>query len=124
MPGSSPEAHRRVVVVEDDDAILDMVLAVLESEDIQVVGFRDPSEALAAPELAQAGLVLLDLTLPTMTGEEFLAALRARGTRVPVCIMTAAAEADDRSRSMSADDVIRKPFDLDDLLRTVRQFVP
>ena len=123
MHGSSPEADRRVVVVEDDDAILDMVLAVLESEGIQVHGFRDPAEALGAPELARANLILLDLTLPTMTGEEFVAALGERDTRAPVCIMTAATEAGERSRSMGADGVIQKPFDLEDLLETVRRFV-
>ena len=123
MHSSSPEADRRVVVVEDDDAILDMVLAVLESEGIRVHGFRDPVTALRAPELAEADLVLLDLTLPTMTGEGFLDALRGSGARVPVCIMTAATEAGERSRSMGADAVIRKPFDLEDLVETVRRFV-
>ena len=100
-----------------------MVLAVLESEGIQVHGFRDPATALAAPELARANLILLDLTLPNLTGEEFVAALREKGARVPVCVMTAATEAGERSRSMGADGVIRKPFDLDDLVETVRRFL-
>jgi DNA-binding response OmpR family regulator len=123
MHNPSPSPSRRVVVVEDDEAILDMVRAVLESEDILVHGFRNPAEALRAPELSLADLVLLDLTLPTMSGEEFMGALRASGAGVPVCIMTAVAEIDERGRMMGADGVIRKPFNLDDLLTTVGRFV-
>ena len=111
-----------ILVVDDDDAIRDMVAMVLEDEGYEVA--TAPNGALALGLIARdaPSLVLLDLNMPVMSGWELQARLRTEAPSIPVVFMTAGQEASKEARRHAAAGFLAKPFDLDDLLKVVAEF--
>lgn len=111
-----------MLVVDDDPSIRLVVEAVLEDAGYTVRTATNGAEALAEVAAAPPGLVLLDMRMPVLDGWGFAAALREQGLRVPVVVVTAARDARAWADEIAADACLPKPFDLDDLLGTVRRF--
>ncbi len=114
-----------VLVVEDSDVIRRVISLILEGEGYQVLATDRAAEALALARYEQPAAVTLDLNLPDADGRDVLRQLKGdrRTTEIPVIVVSAFAEglsSDDRRR---ADDVIAKPFDLDDFLGRVGRAV-
>jgi two-component system, OmpR family, response regulator len=115
----------RVLLVEDDRMIGAAVQQALSDAAYAVDWTTDGEQALAAA-LAQAyDLVLLDLGLPRRDGIDVLRQLRARDARVPILIVTARDEVEDRiaGLDLGADDYVLKPFDVQELLARMRAVV-
>jgi two-component system response regulator ChvI len=110
-----------VAVVDDDQAILDLVRAMLETEGYQVVMFRSGVTALAALRVTPANLVILDIKMPAMDGMELLRQLRLRSA-VPVIFLTGKLDEVDEvlALKLGADDFVRKPFSQRVLAERVR----
>ncbi|HUR86971.1 MAG TPA: response regulator transcription factor [Solirubrobacteraceae bacterium] len=106
-----------VLLVDDDAAIRRAVGAGLELEGFSVVPASGGRAALAAAETMSPAVILLDLAMPDLDGLEVLRRLRERGDDVPVCILSARDEVDDRVRGLQtgADDYIVKPFALEEV---------
>ena len=106
--------------MDDEKKIVEVVESFLESKGFAVCGAENAAEAFEIFEREDIALVLLDLMLPGMSGEEFCAALR-RKSHVPVIMLTAKAEEEDMLKGLSigADDYITKPFSLKTLLARV-----
>ncbi|MDX6679604.1 MAG: two-component system, OmpR family, response regulator PrrA [Solirubrobacteraceae bacterium] len=106
-----------VLLVDDDAAIRRSVGAGLELEGFRVVRASGGRAALAANESVHPAVILLDLAMPDLDGLEVLAQLRAAGDDVPVCVLSARDEVDDRVRGLQAgaDDYIVKPFALEEV---------
>jgi DNA-binding response OmpR family regulator len=106
-----------VLLVDDDAAIRRAVGAGLELEGFRVVRASGGRAALAAVESVAPAVVLLDLAMPDLDGLEVLRRLRAAGDDVPVCILSARDEVDDRVRGLQtgADDYVVKPFALEEV---------
>jgi two-component system, OmpR family, response regulator MprA len=96
----------RVLVVEDDEAIADVLRRSLRAEGHEVKSAGDGAEALTAAEQFSPDLVVLDLGLPRLDGIEVLRRLRADDSDVPVLILTARTETEDRVQGLDsgADD--------------------
>ena len=111
----------RVLLAEDDEAIADPLARALRREGYDVEVRGDGQEAL---EVALQGvdLVVLDLGLPTMDGLDVCRRLRASGSAVPVLILTARTDEVDTVVGLDAgaDDYVRKPFRLAELLARAR----
>ena len=107
-----------VLLVDDDAAIRRTVGAGLELEGFKVVPASGGRAALAAAESIRPAVVLLDLTMPDLGGLEVLKALRERGDDVPVCVLSARDEVDDRVGALEAgaDDYVVKPFALEEVV--------
>ena len=114
---------RHVLVVDDDPGIRDMVCAALVLEQCQVDAARDGREAVAKIVASLPGVVLLDINMPVLDGPGVARELHERGIAVPIVVMTAARDAARWVAEIGADDVLAKPFDLDDLFNTVKRFV-
>jgi two-component system, OmpR family, response regulator MprA len=112
----------RVLVVEDDEAIADVLRRSLRAEGHEVKSAGDGAEALSAAEQFSPDLVVLDLGLPRLDGIEVLRRLRADDSDVPVLILTARTETEDRVEGLDsgADDYLPKPFERDELLARIR----
>ncbi len=112
----------RLLLVEDDAMIGEIVLQVLRGEHYAVDWVRDGPMADEALKSEQYDLVLLDLGLPRRGGLEVLRALRSRRNTVPVLVATARDAVDDRIAGLDAgaDDYVVKPYDTDELLARVR----
>ncbi|MDX6638538.1 MAG: two-component system, OmpR family, response regulator MprA [Solirubrobacterales bacterium] len=114
-------ATGRVLVVEDDEAIADVLRRTLRQEGHEVRSAADGVEALAVAEEFVPDLVILDLGLPKLDGVEVLERLRAESD-VPILILTARSELDDRVTGLDsgADDYLVKPFERKELLARLR----
>jgi urea transport system substrate-binding protein len=113
-------APRRVLVVDDDPAIREMVAACLEDEDCAVATAADGAKGLAAVEHDRPDVILLDMRMPLVDGWEFIRRYRERyGHDAPIVVMTAATDATVCCRTVGAEGCLPKPFDLGALLRAV-----
>ncbi|MGH2499099.1 MAG: response regulator, partial [Candidatus Limnocylindria bacterium] len=122
-------SRRRVVlVVEDDEAIGQLLATAINDEDgYQAVRAATPSEALRALEAVRADLLMLDVRLPGMSGLELYDRLKAdpRYAGLPVVFQSAnTAECADEFRRRGITAYLRKPFDLNDVMRAVKRLAP
>jgi DNA-binding response OmpR family regulator len=114
---AEPPAGPVVLLVDDDAAIRRAVAAGLELEGFSVVAASGGRAALEAAERVKPAVMLLDLTMPDLDGLEVLRRLRAGGDQVPVCVLSARDEVDDRVLGLQAgaDDYVVKPFALEEV---------
>ncbi len=113
--------QERILVIEDDDAVRTGVVDALRSEGYAVQEAADGLDGRDAALGAAYDLLLLDLVLPGCDGFTILQALRASRPDVPVIILTARGEEDERVRGLrlGADDYVVKPYSLRELLARV-----
>ena len=111
----------RVLVVEDDEEIAEVLGRSLRKEGYEVRLSADGEEALDAAAVFSPDLVLLDLGLPGLDGVEVCRRLRAEGD-VPILMLTARGETEDRVDGLDsgADDYLVKPFERQELLARIR----
>jgi two-component system response regulator FixJ len=112
----------RVVVVDDDEAVLDSLRVLLESEGFEVETFQRASIFLQRFKGELPGCLIADVRMPDMDGLDLLQALAARGPLPPVIVITGHGEIPMAVRAMKlgARDFLEKPFDTADLIRSVR----
>ena len=110
-------------MVEDDPAIARLLEALFASAGYLVQSAADGAAALAAYRARPPAAVLLDLTLPDMSGWEVLAAITADGAAAPVVLLTADGTAVGPARRAGAAATISKPFDIDEVLGVVERVV-
>lgn len=115
----------RVLLVEDDRLLGDAVAAGLRQAGFAVEWVTDGPAAGLAVETNAFAAIVLDLALPGRSGLDVLKALRVRGDRTPVLILTARDAVEDRIRGLDAgaDDYAVKPFDLGELAARLRALV-
>lgn len=112
-----PPLPRPVLVVEDDAESRTMLATVLTLEGFRVVTAQDGAEALRLAVEDQPCVILLDLMMPVMDGEQFRARQLAdpRIAGLPVILVSAASGAEAKARELGIDCCIRKPINLDEL---------
>ncbi|MBE6088743.1 MAG: response regulator transcription factor [Clostridium beijerinckii] len=111
----------KILVVDDEQNILDVIKAYLEKDGFDVITAMDGKSALDIYSNENIHLIVLDLMLPKMTGEEVCNRIRAISS-VPIIMLTAKSEEDEKIEgiSMGADDYLTKPFSVRELVVRVR----
>lgn len=111
----------KILVVDDDPAISEMLTIVLEAEGLQPIAVNDGGQAVPAFEEYQPDLILLDLMLPGMNGVDICRAIR-RESSVPIVMLTAKTDTVDVVLGLEsgADDYITKPFKPKELVARIR----
>jgi len=113
-----------ILVVDDDVAIVDFVVDLLEDEGYKVRTASNGEVALDAISQQLPGMILVDMRMPQMSGEEFLARLHQHGiSGIPVVLMTADSRVTHDVVNDYAVDYLPKPFDLDQLLDCVARYI-
>jgi DNA-binding response OmpR family regulator len=112
----------RVLLVDDDAALIRMVRLSFISEGFEVVTATDGIHGLECLEAQLVDAVVLDLQMPRMDGRTFYRALRTRGYKMPVVILSAYGVEDARDE-LNAEAAVRKPFDPEVLVEEVRRLV-
>src|SRR5256885_12569158 len=112
----------RILVVEDETRIGDLVAAGLRAARYAVDLVRTAEDALHAARTEPYDAIVLDLALPDGSGLDVLRAARAAGIRTPVLILSARGEVEDRIAGLEtgADDYVAKPFSLDEVIARLR----
>jgi DNA-binding response OmpR family regulator len=112
----------RVLVVEDERKLRDVLASALQSEHYEVVASGTGDEGFVRAQGEAFDLVVLDLMLPGRSGLEILQAMRQRRIDTPVLVLTARDGVDDRvlGLDLGADDYLVKPFALPELLARIR----
>ncbi|MFD0975137.1 response regulator transcription factor [Plantactinospora endophytica] len=116
------ETTKRVLVVDDDQTVSDVICRYLEHDGFQVSHVGDGEAALAAVARQAPHLVVLDLMLPKIDGLQVCRELRARPDGVPIVMLTARGDEADRilGLQLGADDYLTKPFSPRELVLRVR----
>jgi CheY-like chemotaxis protein len=119
-----------VLIVEDDPDIREMLATLLAGEGFHAVGAEDGLEALhllrtvrhRAPDVPC--LVLLDLKMPRLSGNEFRRAQLEDPTvaGVPIAVMSGATDLEQRAKALGAVAILAKPIDCDKLMDVVRRY--
>lgn len=111
---------KKILVVDDERKIVEVVKSYLENSGYSVYEAYNGKEALNKFEKVNPSLIVLDLMLPDMTGEEICRTLRKK-SRVPIIMLTAKVEEEDilKGLHIGADDYITKPFSPRQLLARV-----
>jgi signal transduction histidine kinase len=113
--------QRRILIVDDEPDVRALVELVLRDSGHTVIGAKDGEEALEVTAKERPDLILLDKLMPTMDGTAFARAYREATTNpAPIVAFCAARDAEAWAKSIGAVASIGKPFDVDDLDRTVR----
>ena len=115
------DAPARVLIVEDDPTVAEVVTRYLEREGFAVESVADGREALARADAQLPDLVVLDIMLPGLDGLEVCRRLRARAP-IPVVMLTARGSEEDRilGLDLGADDYVSKPFSPRELTARVK----
>jgi two-component system, OmpR family, response regulator MprA len=111
-----------VLIVDDEPAVVDALDRALVQEGYAVRSARDGRSALDQVAKAHPDAVILDVSMPQMSGLEVCRRLRAGGDRTPVLMLTARDQVTDRVAGLDAgaDDYLAKPFALEELLARLR----
>lgn len=114
-------SEKRVLVIEDDANIRDVLKLALNFEGYEVMTAKNGKEGLDALENnTRPGLILLDLMMPIMNGWEFVEALKERKqySNIPVVVVSAYSE---RAKVIDCTDFVTKPLELETLLNSVKK---
>lgn len=116
------EQKKTVLIVEDEKNIVDIIRFNLQRTGYDTLEAYDGEAGLAMAREKKPDLILLDVMMPKMMGFDVCRALRAEGDNVPVIILTAREEEEDKilGLEIGADDYITKPFDPVEVLARVR----
>ncbi len=111
---------RRVLVVDDEDKIIEIIRSYLETAGYEVFSATTGKEALQQFNRVSPALIVLDLMLPDLSGEEVCRVIR-KNSRVPIIMLTAKVDEEDilQGLNIGADDYILKPFSPRQLLARV-----
>lgn len=112
----------RLLVAEDKPDLNTIICRTLEKNHYTVDSCLDGEDALHCLSLAEYDAVVLDIMMPKKSGIEVLRAIRAKGLRTPVLLLTAKDSVSDRVNGLDAgaDDYLTKPFSFEELLARIR----
>lgn len=114
--------HLKILVVEDSIRLADTIAEALQKENYDVDIANDGQTGYEFASTGIYDLIILDLMLPQMNGYEVLSSLRRNGENVPVLILSAKTELEDKLHgfSIGADDDVTKPFEIRELLMRIQ----
>jgi two-component system, OmpR family, KDP operon response regulator KdpE len=121
---TNPEPKATVLVVDDEPQIVRALRINLTARGYRVITAHDGTAALRAVAETKPDVVVLDLGLPDMDGNEVIAGLRG-WTTVPIIVLSARGDSSDKVQALDAgaDDYVTKPFGMDELLARLRAAV-
>jgi DNA-binding response OmpR family regulator len=113
--------NKKILVCDDDEGILDMVSFVLEDSGYEVIPERNSMNVYSQIEKEQPDLLLLDLWMPVLSGDQVLRVLKGNADTkdLPVIIISASTEGQKIAQDAGASDFLAKPFDIDQLVTRV-----
>jgi CheY-like chemotaxis protein len=121
LPAPRADRSARILVVEDEAAVREVLVDVLEGQGHEIVACQDGTAALTHVDGPAFDLALVDLSMPGLSGWEVAKGLRAAQPNVPIALVTGWGDQIDfaEARSRGIDYLMAKPFNVDDMTRLV-----
>jgi DNA-binding response OmpR family regulator len=114
-----------VLIVEDDALLRETLIWALEDDGLEVAAAIDGNDAVQQATARTPGLVVLDMSLPGLDGFGVAAELRTRfGGQLPILVITADGQPRQKAERVGAYAYLHKPFDVDMLVKRVREGMP
>ena len=115
----------RILYVEDEKFLADAVVHLLKKSDIEADWVADGEEGLSLALKPNYDAIVLDVMLPSLSGLEILAAIRKKGIKTPVIMLSALGEVEDKIKGLEigADDYLAKPFKTGELVARLKALV-
>lgn len=112
----------KILLVDDDPTLLEQLQSALQGQNHAVVTARDGNEALDALHESGYDIIVLDVMMPELDGLSFLREIRAQKWDVPVLMLSAKGDIEDKIRGLDlgADDYLSKPFSASELFARIR----
>lgn len=116
---------KRILIVDDEPDLIDMLKDRLEAEGYTVIAASDGVEGLEKAKTEKPDLILLDIMMPKMDGYQVCRFLKFDEAfkHIPIILLTARAQPQDKKWGLAvgADDYVSKPFDQADLLKKIKE---
>jgi DNA-binding response OmpR family regulator len=116
---------KKIIVCDDDQGILDVLQMLLETEGFIVFTEINSTNLIKQIQNKSPDLVLLDLWMPLLSGDQVLKAIRSTNDikDLPVIVLSASVDGSDIAADAGADDFVAKPFDLDDIISKINNLL-
>jgi len=119
---------KKIMVVDDEETLVELVKAVLEQEGLEVISADSGKECLKKLDKAKPDLILMDMMMPAMSGRETVEKIRknSKTKDLKIAFLTVVRFSDigkDALKNLNVLDYITKPFDNDDLVERVKKLV-
>ncbi|RYE30082.1 MAG: response regulator [Sphingobacteriaceae bacterium] len=116
--------NKKILVCDDDADILEMLVMLLENYGYEVISEHHSFNVLKAIDTEKPGLLIVDLWMPVMSGDEIVKQLRSypKTQFLPVIVMSACIDGKQTATAAGASHFISKPFDIFNLLAKVEQY--
>ncbi len=118
-------ANKTILICDDDEGILDMLEIVLEGSGYHTIPVQNSLNLYDVIERENPDLLLLDLWMPVLSGDQVLISLRKnpQTKQLPVIVISASRDGEQIAADAGANEFMPKPFDLDYLLEKIKQYV-
>ncbi|WP_294205430.1 response regulator [uncultured Chryseobacterium sp.] len=116
---------KKIMVCDDDQGVLDVIEMMLDSSGYTAFTEINSTNLISEIKKNQPDLVLLDLWMPVLSGDQVVRAIRADQniSHLPVIILSASRDGDDIAMEAGADAFLSKPFDMDELIDTIEDLL-
>ena len=117
--------QKTILICDDDEGILEMLEIVLENSGYNIIPVKNSLYLYQIIEKKQPDLLLLDLWMPVLSGDQILKDLRhnPQTSKLPVIIISASPQGKKIAADAGANDFMAKPFDLDALLKKIERSI-
>lgn len=117
--------NKKILVCDDDEGILDMLEIILDSMGYHIIPEKNSLNIYSRIEKEKPDLLLLDLWMPVLSGDQVLKALRRNPAteKLPVIVISASTEGKQIATEAGADAYIAKPFDMQSLVSSIQRLV-
>lgn len=119
------ETQKHILVVDDDTRLRSLLQRYLREQGFLVSAAKDANDALLFLDVYKVDIMIVDVMMPNMTGIEFLEKIRKDNNQIPVILLTAMGEAQDRITGLEtgADDYVPKPFEPKELVLRINNIL-
>jgi CheY-like chemotaxis protein len=117
--------NKTIMICDDDAGILEMIVIILEDSGYHVIAEQNSVNLYQLIELEKPALLLLDLWMPVLSGDQVLMHLRSNPETqdLPVIVLSASTDGAKIAKDAGANGYIAKPFDIDDLLDRIENIL-
>lgn len=116
---------KKIMICDDDNGLLEMLEIVMDEFGYDVITEIDSVKVLKTVEREKPDLILLDIWMPVLTGDQVLKNIRLNPdfSQIPIIMYSASQDGADIAKKCGADDYIAKPFDMDDLELKIKEII-